>query len=68
MTMLKQYRTSKGWTLAQAQKELGLSRSYICELESGAKPWTLKAARQVEKRTKGKLKAAELLGFFERAA
>lgn len=63
---LHEFRTSKGWSLDAAADQLGLAKSYISELERGVKPWTLKAARKVEKATKGKLKAAELLGF-ERA-
>lgn len=57
-----------GWTLDQAEAKLGLSKSYLSELENGVRPWTLKAARKVEAKTKGKLKAAALLGFVERAA
>ena len=52
----------------EAAAKLGLSKSYLSELENEARPWTLKAARKVEKATKGKLKAAALLGFVERAA
>lgn len=65
---LKEYRQSKGWSLEEAAEQLGLVKSYISELEREVKPWTLKAARKVEVRTKGKLKAAELLGFVGRAA
>lgn len=65
---LQEYRNSKGWSLDEAAVQLGLVKSYISELERGVKPWTLKAARKVEKATKGKLKAAELLGFARSAA
>ena len=66
--MLRDYRKSQGWTLDEAEKKLGLSKSYLSVLENGVRPWTLKAARKIEHKTKGKLKAAELLGFVERAA
>jgi transcriptional regulator with XRE-family HTH domain len=66
--MLRDYRKAMGWTLEQAEAKLGLSKSYLSELENGVRPWTLKAARKVEAKTRGRLKAAELLGFTERAA
>lgn len=65
--MLREYRKSQGWTLDEAEDRLGLSKSYLSELENGVRPMTLKAARRVEKATRGKLKAADLLGFSERA-
>lgn len=68
MSKLKSYRTRKGWTLDEAAAVLGLSKSYISELENGVRPWTLKAARKVEAKTRGGLKAAELLGFTEKVA
>jgi transcriptional regulator with XRE-family HTH domain len=63
MSKLKSYRTRKGWTLDEAAAELGLSKSYISELETGARPWTLKAARKVEVATGGVLTAVDLLGL-----
>jgi transcriptional regulator with XRE-family HTH domain len=66
--MLKEFRKSKGWTLDEAALALGLSKSYLSELETGARGWTLKAARRVEQRTDGALKAAELLGFSQQGA
>ena len=63
MSKLKSYRTRKGWTLDEAAAELGLSKSYISELETGARPWTLKAARKVEAATGGTLTAVDLLGL-----
>lgn len=63
MSKLKSYRTRKGWTLDEAATELGLSKSYISELETGARPWTLKAARKVEAATGGALTAVDLLGL-----
>ena len=66
MSKLKSYRTRKGWTLDEAAAELGLSKSYISELETGARPWTLKAARKVEVATGGTLCAADLLGLSSR--
>lgn len=65
--MIRDFRKAQGWTLDEAAERLGLSKSYLSELENGVRPWTLKAARKVEKATRGKLKAAELLGFAERA-
>jgi transcriptional regulator with XRE-family HTH domain len=65
MSKLKSYRTRKGWTLDEAAAELGLSKSYISELETGARPWTLKAARKVEAATGGAIRAADLLGFSQ---
>lgn len=65
---LQEYRQSKGWSLEEAATELGLVKSYISELERGVKPWTLKAARKVEEKTNGLIRAADLLGFGEDAA
>ena len=48
--------------------EVGLSKSYLSELENGVRPMTLKTARKLEERTKGDLKAADLLGFTQGAA
>lgn len=63
MSKLKQYRARQGWTLDEAAINLGLSKSYISELETGARPWTLKAARKVEVATDGALAAIDLLGL-----
>lgn len=60
--MLKQYRESRNWNLTEAAKAFGLSKSYLSELENG-RSVSLKAARQIEQKTRGELKAAELLNL-----
>jgi hypothetical protein len=45
LRMLREYRKEKGWTLEKAAKRFGLSLSYLSELETGAMPMTLGAAK-----------------------
>lgn len=63
--MLRDYRKSKGWTLEKAAKRFGLSLSYLSELETGAMPMTLAAAKKIA--AKSDLSVIELLGLKERA-
>jgi DNA-binding XRE family transcriptional regulator len=63
--MLRDYRKSKGWTLEKAAKRFGLSLSYLSELETGAMPMTLAAAKKIA--AKSDLSIIELLGLKERA-
>ena len=65
LRMLRDYRKSKGWTLEKAAKRFGLSLSYLSELETGAMPMTLAAAKKIA--AKSDLGVIELLGLKERA-
>lgn len=64
-SMLRDYRKSKGWTLEKAAKRFGLSLSYLSELETGAMPMTLAAAKKIA--AKSDLSVIGLLGLKESA-
>lgn len=58
---LKTYREGRGLSQEACAAELGLrSKSYICEIETGAKPASLKLALKIERWSEGQIPAATL--------
>ena len=58
---LKAYREGRGLSQEECANALGLrSKSYISEIETGAKPASLKLALKIERWSGGSIRAAEL--------
>lgn len=60
---LRKFRKEKGWKLKDAAPKLGVSLSYLSELETGKAKFTVELAQQFERKSKGELKAIVLLGL-----
>jgi transcriptional regulator with XRE-family HTH domain len=60
---LTDYITRTKLTIPELAERLGLSRPYVTQLLNGTRGASVKTAKQIQERTGGKVKAADVLGI-----
>lgn len=63
MMTLSEYRIKKKLTVTALAEELGFSVPYTSQLLNGTRNASINTAREIEKRTGGKVKAVVIMGL-----